>query len=739
MKIFGVWRDITVFMDKLKIDLEYCYGIKKLSKEFDFSDKRTFAIYAPNGVMKTSFAKTFLDLSNGLTSKDLIFPARTTIRSIKTDGGSDLTGEQVFVMEPYNEGFSSEKKMSTLLVNKTLKKQYDDIHLKINEEKDRLLKELRLLSGLREDDIEEEISQAFFHEPNKMFDSFERIEKEVLNESEPAYSEISYKTIFNEKVIAFLGTKEVKTKLSAYIDKYGELIDASKYFRKGIFNHNNASAIAKSLMENGFFQADHTVHLNTKDKKDLAKNEIHSKDELEKIIKEEMQTILSNPELSKAFEEIDKQLRKNQELRDFREYIIKNTKILAELGNLESFRQKIWISYLKSQKSLFESLINEYHIGAKELKGISEKAKTEATLWRTVIDTFNKRFYVPFTLKVQNQADVILKRVVPVIAFDFKDEGKVVPVEKKDLLLALSSGEKRALYILNIIFEVEARKEERQETLFVVDDIADSFDYKNKYAIIEYLRDISMERGFYQLILTHNFDFFRTISSRFVSYGHCLMVEKTSEGIKINGANYINNPFIRDWVRHLDDNKKLIASIPFVRNLVEYTLGDQDDKYNKLTSLLHIKAGSSSIQKKEVFSIFKEVIPTITVSILDGDKNVLELIFELADACLDARECMGLENKILLSIAIRLKAEQLMFARLTDKAEVESNQTKMLIQRYKDEYKDKTPEKELIELFERVNLMTPENIHFNSFMYEPILDMSDEHLRRLYREIRAVA
>jgi len=29
-----------------------------------------------------------------------------------------------------------------------------------------------------------------------------------------------------------------------------------------------------------------------------------------------------------------------------------------------------------------------------------------------------------------------------------------------------------------------------------------------------------------------------------------------------------------------------------------------------------------------------------------------------------------------------------------------------------------------------VVLMTPENIHLNSFMYEPIIDMSDEHLKR---------
>lgn len=72
-------------MKKLSLNLQYCYGIKKLETEFDFSRKKTFAIYAPNGVMKTSFAKTFKDLSNNQNSKDLVFPDRETIRSIKDE------------------------------------------------------------------------------------------------------------------------------------------------------------------------------------------------------------------------------------------------------------------------------------------------------------------------------------------------------------------------------------------------------------------------------------------------------------------------------------------------------------------------------------------------------------------------------------------------------------------------------------------------------------------------------
>ncbi len=50
-------------MDKLNINLENCYGIKKLKAEFDFSTGKVYAIYAPNGVMKSSLAQTFKDIA----------------------------------------------------------------------------------------------------------------------------------------------------------------------------------------------------------------------------------------------------------------------------------------------------------------------------------------------------------------------------------------------------------------------------------------------------------------------------------------------------------------------------------------------------------------------------------------------------------------------------------------------------------------------------------------------------
>ena len=56
-----------------------------------------------------------------------------------------------------------------------------------------------------------------------------------------------------------------------------------------------------------------------------------------------------------------------------------------------------------------------------------------------------------------------------------------------------------------------------------------------------------------------------------------------------------------------------------------------------------------------------------------------------------------------------------------------SNQTRMLLNGYEQfGLKDKR------EILNEVMIMTPEHIHINSFMYEPIMDMDIQELLRLY-------
>jgi hypothetical protein len=314
-----------------------------------------------------------------------------------------------------------------------------------------------------------------------------------------------------------------------------------------------------------------------------------------------------------------------------------------------------------------------------------------------------------------------------------------VQVEKPALLQVLSTGERKALYVLNVIFEIQRRIKAGQGTLVVVDDIADSFDYQNKYAIIQYLKDISDDGLFKLIIMTHNFDFFRTLESRFIGYSRCLMASKDDTGIALVQATGIRNVFANDWKgAFFKDSKKKIASIPFLRNLIEMTSGEADPGYARLTSMLHWKIDSATITVGELDAIYNSLCRSSGSSAKPAEL-VCDLIAKEAKSCLGPSAGLDLENKIVLAIAIRVAAEKFMVAKINDAqflTAIESNQTQRLITKFKENFQR---ERENLAILDRVSLMTPENIHVNSVMYEPIVDMSDDHLKRLYTDVAKVA
>jgi energy-coupling factor transporter ATP-binding protein EcfA2 len=715
-------------MQKLLLKFINCYGIKKLEYNFDFSNGNTYAVYAPNGVMKTSFSKTFKDFAKNQESRDLVFTERVSERVIQTELGGNLLPQAVFVIEPYNEQFNSDK-LSTLLVKRELKAEYDQIYQDLEKDKKDFITKLKNIS--RSTNCEAEFVDTFItNKKDNLFDILNAIYPNIVDSH--FQSEFKYNDVFDAKGNVKKFLDKHKDSLDLYIKNYELLISRSDFFKKSdnSFGTYQAGEVLKAVKDGSFFDAGHSLGLNNRTKIDSSKS-------FEKIVEDEINKVLEDEDLKKSFNKIDDALGSNAELRAFKKVVEKNNLLLIELKNYDEFKRKVWLSYLKELKNDVCALIESYNSRKNHLERIIKEAINTKTVWEHAVEVFNDRFNgLPFKLRIQNKEDVILRINEPVVEFVFFDFGEEKPLEKNDLLQVLSQGERRPLYILNVIFEVEARKEAGQETIFIIDDIADSFDYKNKYAIIEYLKDISVESFFHQLILTHNFDFFRTIQSRLsISRdGHCLMVEKTKEEIKFVNAEYLVPPF--KWIEHLDDDKKLIASIPFVRNLFEYTRGKSDVGYVKLTSLLHIKSGSDSISISDLGTIYKNIFPALSVSFADGGRKIVDLIYNLADSCLTAAEGINLENKIILAIAIRLKAEKFMISKLSDNNEPSANQTIEYFERYKKEFGETEPD--IIKSLEQVNLMTPENIHFNSFMYEPILDMSDEHLRNLYREISQI-
>lgn len=719
-------------MQRLLLDLEHCYGIKKLNAELDFTKTSAIAIYAPNGAMKSSLAKTFQDIATGEQSRDRIFKDRANKRIITDEGHVALPPENIMVVLPYDEVFGHTEKTSTLLVNSKLREEYEKLNLGFEEAKDRLLAALKQHTGSKKD-LQGEIISAFTH-GGDIYKALLRVQDELLKQKSAPFAGVNYDVIFDDKVLALLDNADVKASIEKYIKQYNQLIAASNYFKKGTFTYYNASEITKSLADNGFFKAKHSINLNSG-----AKLEITSEKQFKELVDKEKEAISNDPELRKKFAAVEKLLAKNVNVRQFETYLTNNEELLPHLGNMPAFKEEVWKSLLFTFLDLYKEVIAKYQAAEKRRGEIEAEAAKERTQWAEVIDIFNDRFFVPFKLVPKNFTEVVLgQEPILSVGFTFDDGADTASVEHADLMATLSTGEKKALYILNIIFDIQVRRAAGQQTLMVVDDVADSFDYKNKYAIIQYLKDVAEGQGFQQVILTHNFDFFRTIKGRFVGYNNCLMVSKGAGGITLAKAAGIDNVFVNDWKAHFfDDTKKRIASVPFMRNLIEFTKGDQDAAYLQLTSLLHWKADTAALTDASLDAIYIGLFGAGQVPARGRGGSVLAAIHAAAADCLNAPVGANFENKIVLSIAIRLKAEEFMAGKISDPsflAGITQNQTGKLLGRYR-QIANGHPS---VKVLDRVVLMTPENIHLNAFMYEPILDMSDDHLRKLYADVTAL-
>jgi hypothetical protein len=728
--------DKAASLKKLSVSLQHCYGIQRLDHVFEFGPLGACAVYAPNGSMKTSLARTFGDIAEGKDSGDLIFPDKVNKRVILDEASRPIAREEILVVGPPNSEMSPTEKTATLLVNAKLRKAFEALQRGIDESKGIVSKGLKERSGSKRD-MAVEFAVAFTSDPKKFETAIGYISKEMTKEPAETHkllSSVPYEVVFNERVLTVLATEDFKTAIKEYVERHSELLANSMYFKRNVFNYYNAETIAKNLAKNGFFDARHSVNLNAATPKLIT-----TLAELEEIIRIERDQITKDPSLKKKFAALGKQLDANDALREFASYISDNPELLHRLENIESLRQDVLIAYMRCNVEAYNDLASKYEAASAEKADIAAAAEKEETLWERMILEFNARFIVPFKLQATNKPQVVSgsDRLL-VLEFIFEGPGgDKAKVGETALMRALSTGEKKAWYVLNLLFEVEARRIAGQKTLLVVDDIADSFDYRNKYAIIQYLADIGEYPDFRQLILTHNFDFFRTVHARqLANYENCYMAFRTPGGIDLRQAEGFQNVFVRKWkANFFKEPMQRIACIPFMRNLVEFTRGDDNDEYVALTSLLHWRRDSGSISESDLDKVYDKVCGT-SGTWPAADNSVVDSIFHQANDCLAAEQGINFENKIVLSIAIRLAAEMHMQRQINDQAFVDAikdRQTSALLKKYETLFSDRIAD---LRVLRKVMLMTPENIHLNSFMYEPILDMSDEHLRELYRESR---
>ncbi len=732
-----------------------CYGMKEFElKTIDFTKSNKAILYAPNGVMKTSFSNVFYDISKGLPTIDRIFKSNISAYSVNyyssiyTNTNLSAT-DRIYVVKSFDEKFElSKETISTLLADETTRKKYDILVQEFKSYTDEFISDFNLLSGLSKTKIESFFKDKFdLKDKSDWPDIFLKLNE--LNQDKYSVEElkdIKYIDVINDKTMEILTDEDFVTKLDDYLKALEKLIEDNELLSEN-FNDYNAEELSKNLRKHNLFEGKHKIIL-----KDGT--EITTLKEWDKEVKKQLDKVYANDELGKKFKNIKTKLSKNEQTRTLKKIIQDNREIIKYLVDIETLTDLFIVTYINNMNRNFNEYFAKVNSYSDEIKKLYETAEQQAERWKNIVNEFNTRFKVPFEVKIENKANFLLKDEVPNLYFTYtrcegREDEEQEDYGKDELMKSLSMGEKRAMYLLYILFDIEIIKEKATngtgKYLIIVDDIADSFDYKNKYAIIEYLYDISRNNSIDLLILTHNFDFYRTTVSRIgIPRNNCYIVQKNDdEKLEMKNFGYLKDYFsnvivseIKDGILNTDEKKKkLIASIPFYRNLSQYILLPQQE--DELTCLLHIKSNPLDIvtmKLSDIWNIILNVVSNMGNFDNSFDENYIDAINRIAlDIYHSTSDEVILENKIVLSIAIRLETEKFLKSILVANSvdlTTSKNQTR--------DWSNKAVNylnNEQNRIINEVNLMTPESIHLNSFMYEPIIDMSNWTLKQLYRQV----
>lgn len=720
-------------MNLVHVSLSNCYGIKSLNHSFEFGEgraqRKSFSIYAPNGLMKTSFTKTFDRLAQGKAPLEELFQ-RESLAEVLVDG-APISANAIYVLKSEIDITQESPEISNVLVNPERKVLYDSLVLGIEKQKIQAINSLQKLSGVGRKDVEEkildDIGEADFAA------CVDRLLPASTNDLDiPPYK---YVEIFDKNVLALINDPEFLANAREFGERYQELFtQEGTIFQKDVFNPIKADKSFDTLKSQGYFDGGHLLYLRG-DTAPIGPEELDAR----------LKALLAVIETDDRLKSIRSKIAKNAQTHAIAQLferlpLVQLEELLEGLhpDNQNSFKQSLWRKFAANSQELI--LYHQLHSEAiNEIRKIEEEAASLAPAWSAAVDLFNDRFTdMPFRLTVDNHVQAALGKQKAELTYVF-EEGEDLAKLKRGEIKTLSQGEKRALYLLNFIFEVEAKSKLDHETLFIIDDIADSFDYKNKHAILQYLEDVDKKPKIYQVILTHNYDFFRS-TTRFVHRAKCLMANKHPDKIELRRADGVDNYFVGILKPKFGEcMRALCATIPFTRNIIEYTRDEEDPAYTMLTSLLHQKEDTGTITLQNYVDVYNN---TFNKNHFGSDRVLRDIIYEEADEIADKQVHTGinLEDKVVLSVAIRLKAEMYILQSLRiamnnpgywcDK----KSQFGALLGLYEKHFSDSGH----LPTLRKVSVTVSSNIHLNSFMYEPILDLSIGSLAALYKDVSSL-
>lgn len=702
----------------LKINkMENAFGIKSLKVNCNNKNILHQAlIYSNNGTFKTSFSRTLYYLSQDMNFEimDRISktPANINIELVDDCGNTiskDLNNKIiVFSSELYRSNDYSiinyAKELQFLTIDNESKDKVNElITNNVNKMKNMLIEKLK------DKKINVDKTTSLFFE--KTIDSVS------INDLESFFTFISKVEV---RDISKINLKSLFTKPYEAIDKDDFSKAATTYvqiFNKRLqeelfdadFNDSNCMSFLDSIKDSFYLSKSKKRGISIQD------NTYYDEKEIEEIFNNAIKNVSNDPSVLSANRELIKTMGVSKEAKGLREQFKDDPILINQLSI--GRRNIIAIALINEGLDANKNLQTIATIKEEYLKLIQE-SQNKRSQFEDAIELYKSRFNPIFDIIIENKKESILGLQVPLLLFIHKSN-KEVKLEENDIKVILSSGEKTALNIISFIVNYEANK--NSHPIIVLDDIVETFDYSNRYAFIEYIRDIVNDEQSI-IVLTHNYEFYRTLRSRIQKLDQLCAYSKDGK-VYIEQNSSIN--FDMEKVFDIQNDNRFLFSIPYLREIKMMI------NYNTeiLDNCLHYKTKTKQLTISDIIDEYfqKEKIK------INGNRKYIDVLYECADK-FDINNRFDIVTKTIISIACRILLESKI---INDNYSLIKEFDNYQLIKIKEKYGNSLSE-EINNLIDIVQITTPEFIHGNVFMYEPLVDIDGQNLLSLYDRIKKI-
>lgn len=586
------------------------------------------------------------------------------------------------------------KKMLDLI--KTIAKTQSEDHLILDFIKNIQLNAKPLLSSINEEDVYSYISST----------SRDLLSNPIIKQELNEYAQIVTKEITS----SILDSKFDVYKLDAF------------------YNH---------AVEDNYFDEDLKRQL-------FINGETCDKESFKRIRDEENAKVFGSEEAKAKIDQCKKVIDKKAGNQKLSNMLVSDLPLLARASDFESFINEVFVTFVG--QSVVKGLELERNIINAEqakLESLREKFDDSDNKINSIWEQFRNRFrFEKFELKIKNRFDAVIGFEVP----KFVKCQPNTDCEIDDPAdLRFSTGEIRSFNLINVIIEIELARLNNEPFTLILDDAVESFDYKNKYGIIDYLVEIKDDPNIQLIAFTHNFDFYRTA---ILAFGKSItnqyfMYKDIGNVVTLYDAranNYYLSVCDFNMWKNNPNYAKYFSFIPFGRNVLQLQSNGSNSDVCTINKYMHYDLNQSETL---TFNDLNNVLhPKLACNMPRGclaNDKFLKKLYDETVSILSLRTIneTDIEYKLTLGLFIRLFTERFLANAIKDRCGVSlgvnsSNNSAYLIREAKT--RGCLSNDELL-IITRANIVAPSCVHANSFMYEPLIDVDSSPLIEIVNEL----